>query len=165
MDHYTIDILRCKPHLSFHTWKLITYICQWLEGRAIPIADARHRSTTGSFRCTWFVISLVRVSRHFTQSSPFKQSGFVLAGVPVYYLTRRPDSEGASHIQTILCRFFFPSTFSCKYDIYEFHTAPFSSIVSRLRGAGLARAGFERVATAPEGEGVELSESRGSPRL
>ncbi|KAL5489909.1 hypothetical protein ACEPAI_4741 [Sanghuangporus weigelae] len=68
---------------------------------------------------------------------------FVLAGVPVYYLTRRPDSEGASRIQSIL--------------------SPFNAIVSRLRGAGLSRAGFERVATAPEGE-AETVEMSAAPR-
>lgn len=33
--------------------------------------------------------------------------GFVLAGVPVYYLTRRPDSESASRITLLLCAFRF----------------------------------------------------------
>ncbi|KAH8116943.1 L-methionine transporter [Phellopilus nigrolimitatus] len=63
---------------------------------------------------------------------------FVLAGIPVYYLTRRPDSEGASRIQGFL--------------------SPFSALIARMRGRGLARAGFVRVATAPDSvpEGVEM---------
>ncbi|EJD02312.1 L-methionine transporter [Fomitiporia mediterranea MF3/22] len=70
--------------------------------------------------------------------------GFILAGIPVYYLTRRPDSEGASRIQSVL--------------------SPFSAIIARLRGAGPSRAGFERVATAPEGETVELFNAAGASR-
>ena len=41
--------------------------------------------------------------------------------------------------------------------------APFNAIVSRIRGAGLSRHGFQRVATTPEGEAetVEMSAAPG----
>lgn len=31
--------------------------------------------------------------------------GFVLVGIPIYYLTRRPDSAGASRLSRIFCAY------------------------------------------------------------
>ncbi|KAI5123359.1 hypothetical protein M0805_001780 [Coniferiporia weirii] len=63
---------------------------------------------------------------------------FVLAGVPVYYLTRLPESEGASRVQGFFSRL---------------------SALIPLRNTDRTHAGFVRVATAPDGDGddVEMS--------
>ncbi|KLO13529.1 L-methionine transporter [Schizopora paradoxa] len=57
--------------------------------------------------------------------------GFVLVGIPIYYLTRRPDSAEASR----LSRIFFPVTW----------------IISRVRGER-SHEGWAPVATDPDGE-------------
>lgn len=63
--------------------------------------------------------------------------GFVLAGVPLYYLTKRPDSAGASRITALL--------------------SPVTNLIARFRGGVRSHEGWVPVATGPDGEGLEMS--------
>ena len=107
---------------------------------------------------------------------------FVLAGIPVYYLTRRPDSEGASRVSSLLCTFSFslspsfspshspshyiyPALALSNYTLFFIPKAPLNALVSRLRGSGLSRAGWTRVATAPEAEGEGESAGTGEVEM
>lgn len=92
MDNYTVDVLRCRTYSHYIATSSITIFL----GLSIPLMHAGHRSTTRGYGCVRWDIWYSRLIIYLTGFQ-----GFVLVGIPVYYLTQM---SSGTHQGGFLCK-------------------------------------------------------------
>lgn len=146
MAHNTTDLLRCT--LYFPT--LCGSTTDTFPGLPFPTHNANHSSSLRSncsARCVFSLcFRMIRCADALT-------IGFVLAGIPVYYLTQRSDDGDPPRIISK------SNLHSSQATCLDRETSPitgwFSSIVARIRGRPSVGGGWQAVAG---DENVEMSE-------
>jgi hypothetical protein len=150
VDHNAPDILCCACFFPFLERQLTPIII----GRVVSPVHANHRGATGSAGCSWYV----QTTQVCVDCAKHKQYlAFVLAGIPMYYITR----HGAS--MPLRSRFRGYHRVCCP--VNEYLCCPFTAILSpllsRLFSQSPETPGFGWQAVATDGDdGIEMTEGR-----